>query len=254
MTPETPDTNFSSPLSALPEPKPRSEEIRRGRTRITKFPDNICFVVEGQDYGAMTPPERAYWDENFDGLAKQWITNVMTAGSAKGLVSGRACHAIGSGKELEASSSGSNTKVIITPDDTNGHGGSDDDAKSNGPDRRPSLFPGLDYIRQAQLLFWLDLSHMEHLGRWDKVHIKLRRGFLDAYGPGGAMNGGDLLLWVDLGILKGDELDAEYVGCYEGTGFLAYDHGAAFGSRRDAQSAGLPAFFDEPRGSEPVEW
>ncbi|KAK7992956.1 hypothetical protein PG988_001750 [Apiospora saccharicola] len=181
----------------------------------------------------------------------------MTAGSAKGLVSGRACHAFGSGKQLGAlsSSSGSGTLTKVTSHETSGPESSDDDdVKSEGSNGPPSLFPGLDYVRQAQLLFWLDMSYMEHLGRWDKVHIKLRKDFLAAYGPGGAMAGGELLLWVDLGILKGDEMDAEYVGCYEGTGFLAYDHDAAFESRRDAQSAGLPAFFDEPRGSKPVEW
>lgn len=208
----------------------------------------------------MPPPERTYWDENFDGLAKQWITNVMTAGAAQGLVSGRACHAFGSGKQLGASSDAS-TKV--TPDDANGrHGttangrhvdGDGDDLRTVSKEPSP-LFPGLDYIRQAQLLFWLDLSYMEHIGRWDKLHIQLRKGFLEAYGPGGAMEGGDLLLWVDLGILKGDELDAEYVGCYEGTGFLAYDHDAAFESRTTADSAHLPAFFDEPRDSKPIEW
>ncbi|KAK8018561.1 hypothetical protein PG991_007751 [Apiospora marii] len=257
LTPETPDTKFASPLPTLPEPRPLSDEIRRGRTRITKFPDNICFVVEGQDYVAIPPPERAYWDENFDGLAKQWITNVMTAGSAKGLVSGRACHAFGSGKQLGASSR------RVTTQDANGHGatanghdaGEDGDAVNSTPKDPSPLFPGLDYTRQAQLLFWLDLSYMEHLGRWDEVHRKLRRGFLEAYGPHGAMQGGDLLLWVDLGVLKADELDAEYVGCCEGTGFMAYDHDAAFvASRRDARSAGLPAFFDEARGSRPMEW
>ncbi|KAK8069264.1 hypothetical protein PG994_005880 [Apiospora phragmitis] len=268
MTQDSPDDNFSSPLSAVPEPKPLSNEIRTGRTRITKFPDNICFVVEGQDYGAMPTPERAYWDENFDGLTKQWVTNVMTAGAAKGLASGRACHAFAGGKRLGASSNGDAgiTTALIpettngntgTPTTNNGHGDSEGTVTANGgfdvSSWSSSLFPGLDYIRQAQLLFWLDLSYMEHIGRYGKVHIQLRRDFLAAYGPGGAMHGGELLLWVDLGVLKSDEMDAEYVGCYEGTGFLAYDHNAAFESRRDAESAALPAFFDQPRESKPME-
>ncbi|KAK6854106.1 hypothetical protein PG995_009199 [Apiospora arundinis] len=270
MTQANPDDKFTSPLPASPDPKPLSGEIRTGRTRITRFPDNICFAVEGQDYGAMQAPERVYWDENFDGLAKQWITNVMTAGAPKGLVSGRACHAFAGGKQLGASSNGASATTATTsvPEvngngvhSTNGHKDNGVAITTNGDgDGRflsSSLFPGLDYIRQAQLLFWLDLSHMEHIGRWDKVHIKLRKEFLTAYGPGGAMSGGDLLLWVDLGILKGDEMDAEYVGCYEGTGFMAYDHDAAFTSRRDddAKSSGLlPAFFDRPVESKPMEW
>ncbi|KAK8120817.1 heme-containing dehydratase protein [Apiospora kogelbergensis] len=266
MTQSTPGDTFTSSLSALPKPNPLSGEIRTGRTRITKFPDNICFVVEGQDYSAMPPPERAYWDENFDGLAKQWITNVMTAGPTKGLVSGRACHAFAGKKQLGASSNGTSSRASSTDSasieatsisheriaDAMSNGGS-----SGGSSTSSSLFPGLDYIRQAQLLFWLDLSHMEHIGRWDKVHITLRRSFLDAYGPGGVMDGGDLLLWVDLGVLKSNEMDAEYVGCYEGTGFTTYDHDAAFESKKEGDvnaSSLLPAFFDRPVESRPMEW
>ncbi|KAK8085189.1 hypothetical protein PG997_006460 [Apiospora hydei] len=343
MTQDTPDDKFSSPLPDLPEPKPLSDKIRPGRTRITNFPDNICFMVEGRDESAMPPRERAYWDDEFDDLAKQWITNVMTAGAAKGLVSGRACHAFADGKHLGASpfsdgkgviecatatstipETASNGGILVdrigptivpflyvdsvglllalsvtslrmkywqpiliaqallivicvslafysrmprwwgkgTPVITNcqGKGASDDSGftttASSFASRSSSssaLFPGLDYPQQNLLLFWLDLSHIEHLARYDKVHVKLRHNFLAAYGPGGVMAGGDILLWVDMGILKGDEMDAEYVGCYEGSGFMAYDHDAAFESRRDTKSAGLPVFFDEPRESKPME-
>ena len=256
MTQATPDDKFSSPLPAVPEPKRLSDEIRLGRTRIVKFPDNINFVIEGQDYSAMPPAERMYWKENFDGITKQWVTNVMTAGPAKGMVSGRACHAFACGKQLGASSSDDTTKAATKDNNgtTTGSGDDDDAVTAFVANGGGSLFPGLDYIRQAQLLFWLDLSYMEYIGKWDKVHVKLRRDFFAAYGPGGVMEGGDLLLWVDVGILKGDEMDAEYVGCYEGTGFMAYDHHAAFESRSDAKSAELPSFFDKPLESKPIEW
>lgn len=239
MTPDSADDKFASPLLEVPEPRPLTDKIRPGKVRMAKFPDNICFVVEGQDYSAMPDHERDYWNKNFDALAKQWITNVVTGGPSKGMVSPRACHGFAADKMLGVDGTSNGTSDGSTHSATNGHG----------------LFPGLDYIRQVQILFWHDMSKMEHMGRWDKVHVKLRRDFLTAYGPGGVMEGGELLLWVDLGVLKGNEIDAEYVGCYDGTGFLAYDHHPMYASDAAVtNSSALPAFFDKPIESKPVEW
>ncbi|GKT85859.1 phenylacetaldoxime dehydratase [Colletotrichum tofieldiae] len=215
------------------------KQDQAGRVRVSKFPDNICFVVEGQDYSAMNDNERSHWNENFDGLTKQWVTNVVTAGPTKGMLSARACHAFAGEKQPGATNGTTNGSSTDGTNGTalNGHG----------------IFPGLDYIRQAQILFWLDLSKMEHIGRTDKVHVKLRRDFFAAYGPGGVMEGGDLLLWVDVAVLKGQEMDAEYVGCYDGTGFLAYDNHPAFSTEK-VESAKLPTFFDAPIKSNPIEW
>lgn len=240
MTPDGPDDKFESPINKEEgiKARPLSKTIRPGRVRMAQFPDNICFVVEGQDYGAMFEREREFWGEHFDGLTKQWVTNVVTAGPEKGMLSARACHAFGGDKQPGAT----------TTTTTNGAG-----SQNGTPNGGNSIFPGLDYIRQAQLLFWLDLSYMEHIGRHDKVHVKLRREFMAEYGAGGQMEGGELLLWVDLGILKADEIDAEYVGCYDGTGFLAYDEHPLFRSEEVASSV-LPSFFDRPVKSTPIEW
>ncbi|KAK1723618.1 hypothetical protein CaCOL14_007228 [Colletotrichum acutatum] len=244
MTPDGPEDKFESPLPAVPEARPLTDKIRPGRVRVSKFPDNISFVVEGQDYSAMNDNEREHWNENFDGLTKQWVTNVMNAGPAGGMVSSRACHAFAGDKQPGATKSAVNG---ASTNGTNGTNGTLTNGHGNG------IFPGLDYIRQAQILFWLDLSKMEHIGRTDKVHVKLRRDFFAAYGPGGVMEGGDLLLWVDVAVLKGEEMDAEYVGCYDGTGFLAYDAHPAFASEK-VDIAKLPAFFDAPIKSQPIEW
>lgn len=222
LTKEHPDDRFASSLSAVPEPRPLSNRLSRGRLRMTRFPENLCFVVEGQDYSGMEEREMQYWNEHFDSLAKRWITNVMQGGAKKGLVNARACHGLASGKQLGA---------------TQGDG----------------VFPGLDYLRQAQLLFWLDISCMEHMGKHDTTHVKLRREFLQAYGPGGEMEGGKLLLWVDLGVLKAEEVDAEYVGCYDGTGFTAFDEHPSFKSEM-VETSSLPAFFEHPIVSRPEEW
>lgn len=157
------------------------------------------------------------------------------------MIYARACHAFAGNKQPGATN-GTSTDGI-----------DDEHATLHNVTNGPSIFPDLDYIRQAQLLFWLDLSYMERLGRYDKVHVKLRRDFTTSYGHGGDMEGGDLLLWVDMGILKAEEIDAEYVGCYEGTGFLAHDGHPSFHSEQ-ATSSELPAFFDKPIESEPLVW
>ncbi|KAF5635843.1 phenylacetaldoxime dehydratase [Fusarium sp. NRRL 52700] len=199
MTADFEGDTFSFSSDDWHPPKPMTDRIRRGRARITKFPDNLCIVIEGQDYSAMKEKERE-------------VTNVVTAGMEKGMVSARACHAFAGEKSLGA------TNGTTSNGTSNGTANGAVKGTPNG-----GIFPGLDYIPQAQILYWTDLSKMEHMGRWDKGHVKLRRNFMSAYGPGGVMQGGDILLWVDLGILKGDEIDAEYVGCYESTGFLAFD-------------------------------
>ncbi|UZP43560.1 hypothetical protein NXS19_011372 [Fusarium pseudograminearum] len=224
MTPDFEGDTFSSPIPTYADQSVPADKIRPGRVRITDFPDNLCMVVEGQHYADMGEREREYWNENFDGLTKQWVTNVVTAGHEQGMVIARACHGFAGEKKLGA---------------------------TNGPVN--GIFPGLDYVHQAQILIWQDISKMEYLGRYDETHVKLRRNFMKAYGPGGEMEGGDLLLWVDLGILKKDEIDAEYVGCYESTGFLKLDKGQFFKVESTAGSK-LPPFFDEPIESKPIEW
>lgn len=236
MTPDSPEDTFSSSLPELSEPRSSSDNIRLGRVGMTRFPDNLCFVIEGQDFSTMKGKDLDYWNENFDSLTKTWITNVVKAGPQKGLVSARACHDFSGEKMLGPASH-----------TVNGGSNGNTGISHNG------IFPGLDYKQQTQLFFWLDLSKMEHIGRWDKGHVKLRRGFMEAYGPGGAAEGGSPTLEVDLGILKGYEIDAEYVGCYDNTGFLAYDRHPQFASETVATSK-LPAFFDNPVVSNPIEW
>ncbi|KEQ57912.1 uncharacterized protein M437DRAFT_70434 [Aureobasidium melanogenum CBS 110374] len=90
------------------------------------------------------------------------------------------------------------------------------------------IFPELDFNRKIEILYYSDLRWMERVGRRDKTHVKLRSKFMERYGPDGDMSHGDLLLWVELGVLKAKDIEAEYIGCYEATGFLAYDHDPNF--------------------------
>ena len=42
------------------------------------------------------------------------------------------------------------------------------------------------------------------------------------------MSKGKLLMWVEMGILKATEIEAEYIGCYDGTGFMAFEGNVGF--------------------------
>ncbi|SCO24431.1 unnamed protein product [Fusarium fujikuroi] len=212
ITPDDGGKSFSSPLESVPERRPFTQNIRHGRIRMKSLPDNLCFVIEGQDYSAMSPVELEYWNRNFDNLAKQWVHNVVTGGSTKGLVSARGCD-----RSFKDENHGGFTEGNVDTKVTS----------SNNTEVQAYPF-NIRSKCQVQLLFWLDISKMEHMGKWDQVHVKLRRRFMQEYGPGGAMEGSDLLLWVDLGIVKGKEIDAEYIGGYDSTGFMAYDDHPSF--------------------------
>ncbi|KAJ9639768.1 hypothetical protein H2204_003561 [Knufia peltigerae] len=205
----TAQNRLVSALQSVPEPRQPDGTIRRGRVQMSQFPDNICYVIEGQDHTPLKEHEGKVWSKKFHWATKRWVTNIIRAGPEKGLLSSRLCHVPESG-----------FMNIESP------GMADD----------PDIYPALDINRKIEILYFLDLSYMERIGRRDKVHVKLRKDFMDAYGPGGIMAAGDLLLWVELGILKADTIEAEYIGCYEGTGFLAYDHHPSFSSTAVASS------------------
>lgn len=158
--------------------------VRPGRVRLTTFPDNVCFVVEGQDHSSLTPEEKTYWFENFDHSVNQWVTDLMEADAEAGILDGRLCY-----------------------------------QPESGVFRNSEPQP-LNYNKKVQLFYFRDLRHMEEVGRLHKGHADLRKRFLEAYRPGGPMRAGKICLWVETTVLKADEMECEYVGCEEGTGFM----------------------------------
>jgi hypothetical protein len=78
----------------------------------------------------------------------------------------------------------------------------------------------LNYNEKVQLFYFKDLRHMERIGRLNKGHVDLRKRFLEYYGPGGEMASGKICFWVETAVLKADEVECEYIGCVEGTGFM----------------------------------
>ncbi|KAG9957677.1 hypothetical protein KCU61_g8949, partial [Aureobasidium melanogenum] len=78
-----------------------------------------------------------------------------------------------------------------------------------------------DAAETDQLAYFVDLAHFEASGRAFKDHVQLRKIVMEMYGPGGPMEGiGKAELYVELLILKSNELQAEYIGCLEGTGLM----------------------------------
>lgn len=182
------------PLSITPHGSGESNSnggnlpIRRGRIQLPALPDNIAFVVEGQDHSLILPEEKKHWLESFDQPVTNWISDLVAAGPEKGILDSRLCYNPESGMYKTA-------------------------------DARPQE---LSFNDKVQLFYFLDMEAMEKIGRENVGHVKLRRGFMQSYGPGGVMTElpGRLRLWVEASILKGKDMDCEYVGCVEGTGLM----------------------------------
>ncbi|OJJ53474.1 hypothetical protein ASPSYDRAFT_50979 [Aspergillus sydowii CBS 593.65] len=159
--------------------------ICRGRIEVRALPDNIAFVVEGQDHSLILPEEKEHWIENFNQPVTNWISDLVAAGPEKGILDSRLCYNSESGMFKAA-------------------------------DAQPRE---LSLNDKVQLFYFLDMEAMEKIGRENAGHVKLTRGFMQSYGSGGVMAElpGKLRLWVEASILKGRDMDCEYVGCVEGT-------------------------------------
>ncbi|KAJ5641296.1 heme-containing dehydratase [Penicillium lividum] len=160
--------------------------IHSERVLMNQFPDNLCFVVEGQDHSEISPAEKKYWFENFQQSVETWIKDLMSAEPQSGILDGRLCF------DAESDIFG--------------------DSKTKA----------LKYNKKIQLFYFKDLRHMERIGRSNKGHVQLRDRFMAAYGPGGEMSAGKVGLWVETTVLKAREMECEYVGCLEGTGWMAW--------------------------------
>ncbi|KNG90828.1 hypothetical protein ANOM_000955 [Aspergillus nomiae NRRL 13137] len=187
-----PEGRLPSPLKGAPRRREDTRDIRHGRVRLTRFPENLCFVVEGQDHSGLTDVERETWFGKFDASATGWLSELQSAGSETGLLDKRMCYDPRSGRFR---------------------------------DGEPEEF---GYNRKVQLFYFLDMECMERMGRMSKVHVRLRKDFLRAYGPGGELaETGGICLWVETSILKAGGLDCEYVGCWDGTGLMGYEWDSA---------------------------
>lgn len=191
-----PDSNANS------NPESDKDSHHPGRILVTNIPSNICFVVEGQDHSAITSSEQDLWFKRFDPLVTQWIKDLVsstTPPTSSGPGTGTGTHV----PEL--------FRARLCYDPSSGLFRSDPDV------------PALNYNKKVQLFYFRDLGCLERIGRLNKGHVRLRRDFLDAYGPGGEMGKvGGLRLWVETSVVKNGEMECEYVGCVPGTGLMGF--------------------------------
>lgn len=131
---------FATPLAKDLKPcpsiilPPGQVSIRSERVLLTHFPDNICFVVEGQDHSEISPEEKEYWFQNFHESVETWIKDLMSAEADSGILDGRLCFDTESG------------------------------AFGNSP------ISALNYNKKIQLFYFKDMRHMERIGRSNKGH------------------------------------------------------------------------------------
>ena len=169
--------------------------VVKGRARICNAPDNLCFVREGQRQPHVSKEELDAWLESIAPHAKSWIEHLDTERSKNGVVA----FTTHIGHEKPTSKI---TKGDLDP----------------GAD----LEVDTDAVAETnQLAYFLDLAHFELAGRSHKGHVQLRKNAMTLYGPGGKMSTiGKAVLYVELCVLKSGDLDAEYIGCVEGTGLM----------------------------------
>lgn len=186
---------FDSLLRPPPAPKRESvpATVVEGRVHMTSFPDNICFNLERQDLSQMTEEETKLWIDEFDEPVRKWMDDLAFALPEDGILSSRMCY----------------------------------DEKMGTYRSSKTVYH--NYNMKVEPFYFIDLRAMERLGRSNKGHVEMRNRVLKTYGPGGSMFGvGRMALWVETSILKANEIEAEYVGCVEGTGFMAFRHHEAF--------------------------
>lgn len=200
-----PADTFTTPLATTTKAKPDSDKavvnletsfpnaVRLGRVKLTKLPDNLCFCREGQRQPHFGKEELETWLDMLAPYAQSWMNHLNTARNRNGVVS----FTMHVGHENPVPSQ----KREIDP-------------------LEDLSLPTKAVAEANQLMYFLDMAHFEQAGRSFKDHVKLRQRTFDLYGPDGKHSNGKLSLFVELCVLKSGDLEAEYIGCREGTGLM----------------------------------
>ncbi|RVX72745.1 hypothetical protein B0A52_04144 [Exophiala mesophila] len=176
--------------------KKSTGNVRLGRVKVTKIPDNLCFCREGQRKPHFSKEETETWLEKLGPYARSWMDHLNTARNKNGVASF--------------------TMHIA-------HENADPAQKKTTPiDPAEDLALESNAVAEAnQLMYFLDLAHFELAGRSFKDHVKLRSNTYELYAPNGKHGeDGKLSLFVELCVLKSGDLDAEYIGCKDGTNLM----------------------------------
>lgn len=209
---ETPDSHtdpedtftsaYITPTEAKPNetrkvidiPSTRSSKIKLGKVTITNPPENLIFVREGQRQPSIPPEETEAWLIQIKPHAHSWIFHLDTERNKNGVIA-------------------FTTHI--------GHENPTPEVVDEDFDPKADLELDTNAIAETnQLAYFLDLAHFEQAGRSHKGHVQLRQTVMSLYGPGGQLEQGKAVLFVELCVLKSGDLDAEYIGCAEGTGLM----------------------------------
>ncbi|KAK4064897.1 uncharacterized protein Triagg1_8896 [Trichoderma aggressivum f. europaeum] len=162
------------------------DQIRLGSVVLPHGIDNMLYVWEFQDYSQTTEQEKEIWDKHINDFVKGWMNSLDKERSKHGVLSFR------------------NTALTQI----------DDGFTSTLPESRIT----------SQFVFYLDLAAFEYSGKSTRDHFKARMAFEKHHKDSGAlgMGKGQTQLSVEAGILKRSDLEAEYIGCLDGTGLMGY--------------------------------
>ncbi|QSZ34127.1 hypothetical protein DSL72_005715 [Monilinia vaccinii-corymbosi] len=176
-------------------PSTRSTKIKLGRVAISNPPENLVFVREAQRQPHIQPDETEVWLEQINPHVQSWISHLDTERNKNGVIAF--------------------TTYI-------GHENPEPEMVNEKFDPKADLERNTEAIAEAnQLAYFMDLAHFEQAGRSYKAHVDLRKMTMKLYGPGGQFEKkGKAVLFVELCVLKSKDLDAEYIGCAEGTGLM----------------------------------
>ncbi len=79
---------------------------------------------------------------------------------------------------------------------------------------------GETIARRSQIAFLLSLAHIEQAARTDPAHLAVHGAFVKMYREPRFTP--QMHVWVEIGVMKHDEVDTEYVNCHPRTGLLPY--------------------------------
>jgi Haem-containing dehydratase len=179
-TPKMANGAADKPILQLENPTGEPKPIRHGRVHLPKGIDNLAWAREYQSYVGMKEVEHEQWAEHLTPHAKVWMEHLDKERSKNGFLSFRISVAVESA-DLENGNAASLRKIN----------------------------------EMNQFAYVLDLAHFERAGKSFEQHRKLRKNMMELMGPDWAAH-----LMVELAVLKASDLEAEYVGCVEGTGLM----------------------------------
>lgn len=86
--------------------------------------------------------------------------------------------------------------------------------------REQDVKTGADQEKQSQIAFLLSLRHIERAARTAHTHLAVKDRLMQMYREPKFTP--QMHIWVEMFILKSDDLETEYVNCHPSTGLLPY--------------------------------